>query len=132
MFETISRSASIFYEKALLRTVGVIRIVPRHVPNVDVFQPHISCNLAGHFQGSNRGREKTGQLVVWKEPGEVQGDIGGQVLLDPPAHLPYDPQVVVECGDDEVHLPCISCLQNMHFPSIQVDPEHHEKIRKII
>ncbi len=61
--------------------------MPRHIPDVNIFQTISLCNLVGRFQGWDWGRGEMGQFIIGGKPGKMERRIYPQILFDPSAHF---------------------------------------------
>ena len=82
--------------------VGALVLPVADVSRVNVEQPAIAGDVAGHGQRRCRGRPAVRQAEIRMEGAEVQGNVGPQLLDDPVAHPAQLVRRVVRLRDHQV------------------------------
>lgn len=63
-------------QRPILRTIHILPLMPRYIPQVNKTQSIFSCNFPRFFQSLHRCRREIGQLIIRMKPGKKSGVSG--------------------------------------------------------
>jgi len=84
------------------RAVRVLTHVAGDIPNVNIIEAFFPGHIPGFLQSRHRSGREVLDEIHGVKTGEVEGNIGSNLLPDPPTHGPNLFHVVVELGNDQV------------------------------